>query len=174
MVRQAAPAGSYTTVYDYDDAGNPTFVQDPTGVATTSSDDPAGQVVAVTDALGNQTTYSYDAAGRCTVEIDPLGRRTDHVFDPAGRETATLFKAPGTGTVLTSDYRSFDPAGNLTASRSARSASASDDTYRTSLTYDALGRLTQVSEPDSAGSLTTSYGYDAAGNVTRVTDGGGL
>jgi RHS repeat-associated protein len=173
VVRQDAPAGSFTTTFDHDALGNQTWTQDPTGVTTTKAYTAASEVASVTDALGKTTTFGYDAAGRRTVEVDPLGRRVEHVYDPAGRETSTVFKEPGTGAVLATDYRAYDPAGNQTAYRSARSASATDDTYRTSFVYDALGRLTQVVEPDAAGPLTSSYGYDAAGNTTRVTDGRG-
>jgi RHS repeat-associated protein len=171
VVRQDAPAGTYTATFDYDDLNNPTYLQDPAGVTTTKAYTPASELVSVIDALGKTTSFGYDAAGRRTFEVDPLGRRVEHVYDPAGRETSTVYKEPGSGVVLATEYRSFDAAGNLSALRSPRSASASDDTYRTSFVYDALGRLGQVSEPDAAGPLVTSYGYDAAGNTTRVTDG---
>jgi RHS repeat-associated protein len=173
VVRQETPTASYTSTRDYDDLGNPTYSQDPAGVVTTSAFDAASQLTAATDALGKTSSYSYDAAGRRTAEVDPLGRRTEHVFDPAGRATSTIAKEPGTGVVLATVYRTFDPAGNQTALRSARSASAADNTYKTSFTYDALNQLTQVVEPDSSAAITTSYGYDAAGNTTRVTDGRG-
>jgi RHS repeat-associated protein len=164
---------SYPSTSDYDDLGNQTYMSDPTGIVTTTAFDQAGRPISVTDALGKQTIFGYDAAGRRTSEVDPLGRRTEHVFDQAGRETSTLWKAAGTGAVLATEYRTFDPVGNQTAHRSARSASAVDDTFKTGYVYDALSRLVQVSQPDAAGPMVTSYGYDAAGNVTRVTDGNG-
>src|SRR5581483_3426608 len=171
VVRQDAPAGSFTTTFDYDDAGNQTYLSDPTGVYTATAYDAAGEPASVTDALNKTSTYSYDAAGRRTAEVDPLGRRVEHNFDQAGRETSTVWKDPSTGSVLATEYRTFDPAGNLIADRSPRSASATDDTYKTAFVYDAANQRTSVTEPDATAPMTTSYGHDAAGNTTRVTDG---
>lgn len=40
---------------------------------------------------------------------------------------------------------------------------------RVDYTYDALGRLTQVSYANPDGTTTVTYSYDAAGNRTSVT-----
>lgn len=172
VVRQGA-GGSFTTTFDHDDLGQRTYTQDPAGVSTTSTYNPAGELLTVTDAAGKVTRYGYDAAGRPTTSEDPLGRVTEHVYDPAGRETETRARNGAAGPILATTWQGYDPAGNTTEARSARSSSATDSTYLSTFTFDPAGRLTQTTQPDGAGPITTSYGYDATGNLTRVTDGNG-
>lgn len=173
VVRQAAPAGVFTTTNDYDDVGNPVYIADPTGVSSQASFNGAGERTSTTDALGKTTSFTYDVAGRVLTSTDPLGRRTQHVYDPAGRETSTLAVDANSATVLATSYASFDAAGNRTAAHSARSSGPADTTYLTTFGYDALNRNTSVIEPGSGTPVTTSFGYDANGNLTRNTDGRG-
>jgi RHS repeat-associated protein len=88
------------------------------------------------------------------------------------RSRATPRSDEQTSTCLPSSYRDYDTRSNMTATRSPRSASATDDTYKSSATYDQAGRLTTVTQPVSAtASMTTGYRYDTAGNLTGVVDG---
>lgn len=93
----------------------------------------------------------------------------------SGRQTSTEYRSGGvTGSLVATEYASFDAAGNRTEFRSARSSSATDTTYRTTFGYDDANHLTSVTQPvDATTSITTSYGFDTNGNTTRVTDGRG-
>ncbi len=170
VVRQNAPAGSFTTTYDYDDLSRQTFVQDPTNVVQRQSFDAASQLRSATNSRGGVTLFEYDAAGRRTRATDPLGRRTDTIYDLAGRPVQTDYRS-NTGALLASEYASFDAAGNQTARRSARSTSASDNTYLTTYVYNSRNQLTEVDAPNTPNPIQTTYGYDATGNTTRVTNG---
>ena len=77
--------------------------------------------------------------------------RVIKIKDPAGNYT----------------YYDYDANGNRTAVRDPRSASATDDTYKISYTYDDNDRLTRIDYPDSTYETTV---YDAVGNVTEKTD----
>ncbi len=175
VVRQAAPAGSFTTTYDYDDLGNPTFRQDPTGIVQRSAFNAASELVSQTDARDAVTAFTYDTAGRPVATTDALGRTEMNVYDLAGRVTSAQSRSGGpTGAVLSTEFAEYDLVGNVVAKRSARSASATDNTYLRSYTYDAANRLTSATEPNSTtGTFTTSFRYDASGNLTRSTDGRG-
>ena len=170
VVRQQG-GGAFTTLFGHDDLGNQTWQRDPVGLTATTVYDAASQPFAATDQAGKTTTFTWDAAGRRTAETDPLGRRLEHSFDQAGRETSTTQRAAD-GTLLSRTWADYDPDSNLAVSRSARSSGPTDATYASTATFDALGRLTSVTEPGTP-AATTSYGYDAAGNLTRLTDGNG-
>lgn len=171
-VRQSPVEGQYSTLFDHDDLGNKIFERDPTGVITSWEYNAAGETTKTIDAEGHATTNQYDAAGRLTSTVDPLGRAVHQVHDMAGRRTATEQRDGVDGPLLATTWFNHDPAGNVTARRSPRSTSSTDDTYRTTLRYDAANRVVQITEPATATStITTAYGYDANANLTRFTDG---
>lgn len=158
-----------TTTHDYDDLGNPTTVIDPTGAATTTGYNAASEPDTVTDPADQQWATSYDLAGRPTAETDPLGRTTTSEYDPAGRLVGQARYGPGAdptvATPLWETSHGYDPAGNRTATTSARG-------HTTIFDYDGANRLTAVTVPvDAAGDITTRYSYDPAGNRTRLVDG---
>jgi RHS repeat-associated protein len=118
------------------------------------------------------TDTTYDALGRVysvsnpyrSGTFSPTDGTTYHTYDAVGRET-TLTRQEG-NTVQT-DYSAFP------------TVVVTDETGRKrQSTTDALGRLTQVVEPNpSSGSLTsgsypTYYSYDALGNLTYVNQVG--
>lgn len=152
-----APAGAFTSTYDYDDVGRVLSATDATGAETTYVYDGVGQLVVTTDPTGAVASAEYDLAGQLTAIVDAEGGRATYTYDAAGRvKTVT---APGGG-VTTFDY---DAAGNQT--------SATDPLGRvTSAEYDLLGRAVAVIAPSGARRSTT---YDAAGQVTAVTAPGG-
>jgi RHS repeat-associated protein len=174
-VRQPAPAPplSFTTTVDHDDLGNRTFTEDATGVQQTAKYNGASQLVDAVDDLGKISTTTYDVAGRPLTQKDPLNRKTRNTYDLAGRMLAVeQLKPLVDATVLSTTRFGYDPAGNRTEVRSARSSSPTDNAFLTTFGYDALNQLRSVVEPvDATRSVTTAYGYDAAGNRTRTTNG---
>jgi len=155
-----------TTTYDYDDQGDQTYVQDPSGHVSTATFDAVGEQLTSTDAANNATTYTYDAAGRQTGSTDPLGRSWTRTYDTAGR-VVTANHYSHTGALLTTVSYGYDAAGNEITMTSAAGNT-------TTTTYDAANRLISINEPIAPGAtITTTAGYDANGNMTRMTDGNG-
>jgi RHS repeat-associated protein len=170
VVRQPM-AQSFVTTSIYDDLGNLVQVTDPTGVDTKYKYNADGQQTQLIDDAHVVVTHTdYDAAGRVVRTADALGRKVEQVLDLAGRVTSTRDLAPN-NTVLATRYFGYDAVGNRTHTRSARSASAADDTYLTLTTFDAANLVRSVREPGNATSTVTwNYGYDVGGKVTRVAD----
>ena len=175
VVRNGTPTPDrFTTTYDYDDLGNRTFQQAPTGDVTRWEFSPASEQTKLIDPTLAQTITTHDVAGRVTSTTDPLGRSTTVDYDLAGRQTTQRSYSP-TATLLTTATTAYDAAGNVLVSTSPRGvASGTPSQYATTYTYDAISRLTGVAQPTSgAHTITASYAYDAAGNQTAVTDGRG-
>ncbi|MWA05463.1 DNRLRE domain-containing protein [Actinomadura sp. LD22] len=161
--RYPAPV-AYTIKLAYDDAGNLTSRTRPAGDTTTYTLSGTGDVTALTDDLQHTTTFGYDLAGRLTKVTDPRGASTVAEFDPPGNQISARDLDPDGNTLRTYDY-GYDLAGN-------RTTETTPEGHTTHRTYDALNRLTKLTEPVSATkSVDTTFGYDAAGERTRLTDG---
>ena len=151
----------------------------------------SGQLSSLTYPDGSTADYVRDAQGRVT-EVgvtSPGGSRevllTDASYAPFGPATGWAY---GNGRTLSRahdlDYRpqsildsatggldlgySYDPAGNLTALRTADLA----EPPRATFDYDALNRLTAFRD-GAAGAAIERYDYDATGNRTGFTNAGG-
>ncbi|WP_165950160.1 DNRLRE domain-containing protein [Actinomadura sp. GC306] len=163
--RYPVPA-AYTTELAYDDAGNLTSRTRPAGDSTEYTVSGAGDITAVTNSRGHTTELAYDLAGRLTKVTDPLGVSVIAEFDHAGRQIKTRDVDAAGNTIRTYGYE-YDAAGN----RISETSPEGHTTYRA---YDALDRLTTLTEPVSAtGTIETGFGYDATGQRTRLTDGRG-
>lgn len=108
--------------------------------------------------VNDVTSYTYDAQGRLATVTDPLGHVTRY-------DTYDMYGHPG---------RSTDPNGIVTAMTYTpegwpmtvtRDSTGTPST--TTLTYDAIGNVTQSKDADG---ITTTYTYDNAGRVTDITD----
>ena len=181
--------GSAATTITYTAYGAVATVTDPDNITTTYSYDAAHRLNQIKDAMGAYVVFTLDAAGNrikeqafdsgngvrrtLTRQFNTLGQLVD-VIDGLNH---TVFNASASG--------NYDGNGNLVHSVDANSiqrqqgydalnrlASTIDDYNGTdSLTpnttskfgYDALDRLTGVTDPSS---LTTTYTYDGLGNRT--------
>ncbi len=160
---------AYTTKMEYDDAGRlvkQTIPGQGTATKTTTFEvNAAGEITTVTDPAG-ATTMAYDLAGRLLETSDARKNATVAEYDLAGRKMVVRDE-DSAGAVLRTYGYGYDLAGNQTSA-------TSPEGHVTKQVYDALGRVTSLIEPVSAGeSITTSFGYDAAGARTRLTDGRG-
>ncbi|WP_431929876.1 LamG-like jellyroll fold domain-containing protein [Nonomuraea jabiensis] len=165
-VERKPTAASYTTKLEYDDAGRLTKKTTPNNKATLYTVNPVGETTAITDPLTNKTTTAYDLAGRMIKTTDGNDNATVAEYDLAGRQIAAK-DLDATGAVLRTFGYGYDAAGNKTST-------TSPEGHVTKQAFDALNRLTSLTEPVSAGeSITTSFGYDATGARTRLTDGRG-
>lgn len=132
---------------------------DPGGIVTTKSFyDGLGRAFLVSNPHRNSQGDNF---GWTVTKFDGLSR----VVKVASYETESQARA---------DVGSVGFTGKIITSYLLNTVTVTDqaDKKRKSTT-DALGRLTQVDEPDSAGNLTlpTNYSYDARGNLKTVAQG---
>ena len=153
-VDTSAPAS--VSSYTYDSLGSMLTKTDPLGRVTSyayyastsfTGVDPnavgytLGDLQSTTNPAGQVTQYPlYDKSGRVKQMIDPKGVVTDIGYTPRGWVSTVTTTAPG-GTPRATTY-----------------------------TYDGVGQLTGVSQPDGS---TLSYSYDAAHRLVGVTDAKG-
>ena len=126
------------------------------GAETFYSYDADGRLISMTDALGHITRFEYDSRDRVTKVTDAKGNAASFAYDLAGNVTSAS-NAKGIVTRYV-----YDANGNL--------ISMSDVAGTVSYTYDALDRVTAVT--DRRGN-TQFFAYDAAGRITSVTDRNG-
>jgi len=184
--------GGATTTFTYTPYGAVATVMDPDNVTTTYGYDTAHRLTTITDAQGNYVQYTLDASGNRTAENTYAAGSTtaSHVltrqFNTLGQLTEvidglnhTVFNAGASG--------NYDGNGNLVQSVDANSIQRQQgydalnrmvstiedykgtDSFTPNTTskfgYDALDRLTGVTDPSS---LTTTYTYDGLGNRTAL------
>ncbi|MFF4155496.1 LamG-like jellyroll fold domain-containing protein [Streptomyces sp. NPDC001678] len=188
-------------------------VTDPTGrTSSVSYDALRGQrPVTATDTEGGRTTYAYDTGGFLHTVTDPNGHFAVTGHDARGNTVSktTCRDANSCWTSFTDYYLNaadpLDPRNDKpTATRDARSTSARDDRYRTSMTYTALGLPDTTVLADGRKSVTmyttgqeaaigggsvpaglvrtttapggavTEYGYTAQGDLAQATAPSGL
>ncbi|MBO9502480.1 RHS repeat-associated core domain-containing protein [Brevundimonas sp. A19_0] len=110
--------------------------------------------------LTDYEEVTYDAYGRLATSRNRAGQVTSFTVDKLGR--ITLVDTPsGTADV----YYRYDLLGRLTSISKTGALPVVCNADATCLTWDALGR--QTGETTDLG--TVSYAYDAAGRVTRIT-----
>ncbi|WP_261574215.1 DNRLRE domain-containing protein [Frankia gtarii] len=164
-------SGTTTTIRITDPKGHPT-----------DWDYHNGQLVAHRDG-SDERTFSYNDRGFLSQIRDENGNllrlQTDTRGNVIGRTTTRAMN--GTAPVLFTEYYAYflgapgDPRNDLiTAYRDARSASPTDDTYRTAYTYDAFGNLVTQRTPATAdfpSGRTQSWTF-TTGTETAVVGGG--
>ena len=158
--------GEVSTTDAYNAAGELASATTADGDVTSYAYYANGELESQSDTTGDTTSYAYDLLGDTEKTTLPDGSIDTATYDGAGRETGTAQENPS-GAVLTSTSATYTPDGYLASSTNA-------DGHTDSFAYDALGDLTQQTEPASAtASIVTMFGYDADGNETAYTDGNG-
>ncbi|HSD96207.1 MAG TPA: DUF6531 domain-containing protein, partial [Sulfuricaulis sp.] len=145
------------TQYSYTPWGDVSQVIDPDGVVLNYGYDAAHYLRTITDLAGNQIRYKYDLKGN---------RTQDYIYDPYGYLTRSV--------AYTYDLRNHPNSSTLANNT-------------TQLVYDAVGNLTQETDPNSritthtpdtlnrlfrtvdALSGITGYGYDVNDRPTTIT-----
>ena len=183
--------GSNATKYEYNSVDELIEVTEPGGVEVTYYHDLNGNVVKTTEIDDNAassgtfvsemffdrvnnitqlivdqdastrltTTYEYDANDRLTQLNEPGSQVSEWVYDARDLRTSLIRR----GAVSQDDAIvtvTYDANGNRTTITDPRSS-----TYRTILAYDGYDRLTRLTRPEGNYQVITR---DAAGNVTGV------
>ncbi|KAG9602228.1 hypothetical protein KCV01_g7290, partial [Aureobasidium melanogenum] len=179
------------TIMAYDPTGTLHSVTDPDNVTVTYGYDDAHRLTDITDGLGNRIHYTLDAAGNRTKEetLDAshtLRRSVTRIYNSLG-QLITVKDGLGQTVFDASADGSYDANGNLVQSRGALGAIHQDvvDALNRVVTsidnangadlatkdttnqyvFDALDRLTTVTDPDG---LSTHYGFDGFGNPSSL------
>jgi RHS repeat-associated protein len=153
------------------------------GETTSFSHYPTGLLKTVTLPDNGTLTYTYDGAHRLTQINDGLGNKIVYTLDAMGNRTAETTYDPS-GTLHRKHIRAFNTLSELYQDINAANTSAVTTTYgydsngnvtsaaaplarNTGKLYDALNRLTQITDPANG---VTQLGYDANDNLVSATD----
>ena len=111
------------------------------------------------------TSFQYDLEGNLNITTDALLRQTDNDYNPLGRLKRTLQNATGAVGDMDRAETSFryDALDRLTTV-------TDPNNLETNYFYNAFGEQMQLVSPDTG---TTDYAYDKAGNRTQQTDDNG-
>ena len=176
---------AYTTLLDYDPAGNLILKADKMGRTTTYEYDALNRLTRVTDPLGNKTRYVYDARDNLVALTDAKGQTTRFAYDrnnrlvqetrPMGQETAYAYGGAGSLIEKTdakgqSTVYGHDEAGRLTTIRYFTGPDAREPVKTVTFTYDEAGNLTAYDDGRTSG----RYTYDAVYRKTEETVDYGL
>jgi RHS repeat-associated protein len=147
----------------YDKAGNLTRITDPINNATSYAYDALNRLITDTNPFSQTRTYQYDALGNPIQVKDRNGRIRKFIYDALSRWMAEQWLS-STNAVIRTISLSYDAAGQVTQ------VSDPDSTYH--FTYDALGR--QISEDNSGTpgvpNVVLSNVYDSVGNHLSLSD----
>ena len=177
-------AGYSTTQYTYDKYGNPLTKTDPLGQSESNTYDLTGALLSHTDRNGNTATYTYDVRGRLLLQnvTTPSGEgnvTNSYTYAVNGRKLSESNGVSTTNFVYDAQGRVVcETAGNAVKAYAYNTgdlrtaftlAVDGSQVLNNTYTYDALGRLSQV----SGSGVTAAYTYDANGNQSLVTYGNG-
>jgi RHS repeat-associated protein len=162
--------------FDYH-LGKPVNGEDPNGiVASGSYNDSLDRPTQIKRAIGtsaeNQTTFAYDDTARIVTITADLNSNNDNglvskvVYDGLGRSKETRQYEGGTNYI--SIEQQYDPLGRVDKVSNPYRPYLIESPVWTTTVFDALGRATSVTTPDSA-VVSTAY----SGSAVTVTDQAG-
>ncbi len=190
QLQRVTNALGHVTTYDsYDAAGRLLQMTDPNGVRTIYTYDPRGRVATMTqsatgsanrvtqytyDLMGNiatttlptglTLTYAYDAANYLRRVTDNLGNYIDYGYDLKGNRTQT-YTYDAAGTLVRTVDLAFDARNHVNQINAGGSI--------TQQISDAVGNLTQVTDPNTvaaAGTTATVNSYDTLNRLFQTVD----
>jgi len=124
---------------------------------------------------GGTSCYAYYDDVSLTELPDDVQKSYDSTDNT--QNYVTQVKSPTDPNSYSTSYAKYDPVGNLTEARDARSANATDNTYCFRYTYNELDAITSVVSPLVRNALSkpiqqysASYNYNSAGRMTNYSD----
>jgi RHS repeat-associated protein len=185
---------NHVTQTSYDLDHRPIGTTDAKGYTTSTAYDADGLVLSTTDQNGSTTYYSLDANGQVTqVQVPHSGvapninyDTTQYRYDQAGNNTSvtsprgvatdTIDNDFTTFTVYDNDNRKSQVLGAYDPTADPKSTYGKSNQPETDYTYDAAGRVTQVSQITSRDPdfplppVTSTYGYFDTGWMKHSAD----
>jgi YD repeat-containing protein len=162
LTQTIAPDGGITGL-TYDTEGNLWKVTDPRGLVTTYTYNGLGQVLTRVSPDTGTTTYTYDSAGRLATEARANGTVVNHGWDVLGRLTS---RSAGGVTESFTHHEGTYGKGRLTR--------INDASGQTTYQYGAAGELLAQVSTIYGVSYTTTLSYDAAGRLYDMTYPNGM
>jgi len=198
-------ADNNTTQYSYSPTGNLMSIAYPDGSQQSFTYNPLGNLSETIEQNGDPVGYQYDAQGLVTQEnfadktsesftYDAHGNLlTARTYDSSGNLTGTTTLEYNAANELTSISYPGPPSLTFTDNaQGQRIQSVDQDGFTVNYVYDALGRLSkltdgsdnlivpytynnlgQLAEKQNGNGTYTTYAYDANGNLHTVTDASG-
>ena len=176
----ANPAIRYTVVIEYNDDGTVRGVTDESGHAATYAYDDYKRLQSITaspayngDATPRTTYFYYDKTGGTGTDYTHADANVTHLTTPLGKAVKTLYDenfwkrsvTAGTGAEAATTTLTYDAVGNL---RTVQDPNGQATGAFTEYFYDKRNRLTDVNDPISTDrntlGHTISWTYDQAGN----------
>ncbi|MGD9158472.1 MAG: RHS repeat-associated core domain-containing protein, partial [Desulfobacteraceae bacterium] len=142
------------TLYEYDNLSRPVRVTNMTGSAdnidTFYGYDSKDNLIFLQDGKGNVTHFEYDRNKRVVKEIRPMGEETSYVYDEAGN-TVEKTDAKGQKTEYV-----YDDSGRLTDVNYCDPSDLENPVKEVSFTYDNVGNMKSYDD----GTTSALYDYD--------------
>lgn len=159
------PGVATSTRFAYDAAGRLVQVTDSGENFTSITYDSLGRKTSMTEPNTGAWAYSYDGNGNLTSQTDAKGQTLTFEYDALNRLARKVYPVdPGTGTSPTVTY-TYDTGTNGKGRRTGMTDLAGSASY----TYDALGRLTSVTQITDGTAYTTQTTYTSFGQVGTIT-----
>lgn len=161
-------AGTTSSTFEYDEAGNRTKVIGPDVGTVISTFTGLGELRTYKDNKNQTSTYTYDTLGRLKTRVNADGTST-WVWDTATNGKGKL-KSRKLGTDFEETY-SYNTDGKLEDidTKIVQIGESTSTTYTTSHTYDAHGRPSTTTYPGAGFVLTRAY--NARGYLSDLKDG---
>lgn len=154
-----------TTTYDL--LSRPVSFNDGKGTQTMTYDggsERRGLATQVVDSQGGTFSATYSVEGPIATQTLPNGLVASTSYDETGKATNLTYAPSGCATEACVYFTD-----SITTTIHGQTATGSSTLAPQSNSYDAIGRLTQVSDTFGAGCTTRTYTYDASTNRTGTS-----
>lgn len=153
--------------YEYSDHNRRIGERNPNDTDQIWAYDYFGRLIAHTDMGGTTFLYQYNKAGALTLQTSTLGQNLQYSYDDAGHVSRILDRGIATSVANAVSTNSVVEYGYDIAGRRVVEISIVDGRLQqnSTISYDALGRMTRVSDTD----FVVEYDYDAVGNRTHIS-----
>ena len=152
------------TLFEYEPVFNRvTKITDPGGFETRFDYDANGNLLKETDAALGEQNFTYDSRGLRLTARDQNDNLTTNTYNPDSLNLETV-----TDPSLTVSRMEYDLAGDLLKQIDDFGGALQREN---NFAYDAVGRLTSITDGEQA---TTLFRYDAADNLVEVEDATGV
>lgn len=165
QVEEKNGASTYTTQYAYDGLGNLTRLVDDQGNTKTMTYDTLGRKTHMDDPDKGTMDYVYDPAGNLIQTTDARGLTVEYAYDAANR---TLTESH-TGVTVRFHYDADHPSGISLSNTMGKLSWVEDESGKSWFSYDARGNVAKRGRRVLGYEFNTSMTYDALNRLTGIT-----
>jgi RHS repeat-associated protein len=164
----APHVAAYTTL-TLDALDRTANVNDPHGLNTQYQYDGLNDVIQLTSPDTGVTTATYDAAGNVLTRTDARSVTATYSYDALNRVTSIKYPTSSLNRSFTYDTTQNSCTTSTQTFSIGRLTAVSDASGTTQFCYDRFGNMAQKQQVINGTVFTTSYTFDAVGRVTQVT-----